>query len=308
MNPVYLLTWRAMGCDVAVQLQSDTDASGLLKLLPAQVEAVEAQLSRFRPESELMKLNRQAGEWVKVSHVLFENVIAAKQAARLTEGDFNPLVLPSMVANGYNRSFSELTQVYTTEPVPAGDWHAIEVRNVAREVRIPAGSALDLGGITKGWTAAQVAGMLKPYGACLVNMGGDLVGWGMPNDLPGWRVTLNDPLSNRPLGRVWLRNTSIVTSGVDYRRWTDDHGNLQHHIINPHTGQAARTDVASVTVMHPHAPTAEAYAKAVLLRGADAGLMWLQQQWNAAGLVVRNDGAVLSTAHFLNVFDEKDID
>ncbi|MBZ0301916.1 MAG: FAD:protein FMN transferase, partial [Anaerolineae bacterium] len=103
-----------------------------------------------------------------------------------------------------------------------------------------------------------------------------------------------------------LKDAAIVTSGIDYRRWHTSDGQLRHHIIDPRTGYSAQTDVLSTTVVHPHAPTAEAYAKAVLLLGGQAGLEWLQGRWHAAGLVVRQDGAALATSDFCSLITEKD--
>jgi len=305
MKQIYYSTWRAMNCDVSAQLETEADGKALLGGLPAEVEAIEARLSRFRANSELMALNARAGQWVTASDVLFENVRAAKQASRLTDGMFNPLVLPALVAAGYDRSFPDIRQPETTHPVPAADWRGIGLRPTTHEVRIPAGSALDLGGVAKGWTAARLADELAAYGPCLVNVGGDLVARGAPQNLPGWEVIVEDPFDRHALVTLWLRDAALVTSGTDFRRWTSANGVEQHHIVDPRTGSPAETDVLTVTVHHRHAPTAEAYAKAVLLGGAQAGLDWLQSQWNAAGLVVRRDGAVLATADFTDLVQQR---
>lgn len=303
---IFLITWRAMGCEVTVQLETEADGNALLSALPAQVEALEAQLSRFRPTSDLMQFNAQAGQWVTVSDVLFDTISAAKRAAFVTNGYFNPLVLPALVAQGYDRSFAEL-EPKTASSYPVADWHAIDLRPSLHQVRIPARSALDLGGIAKGWAAAHIADSLAPHGACLVNLGGDLVARGAPEGLPGWEVEIEDPFDESALTTLWLRNASLVTSGVDYRRWMTQDGTFRHHIIDPRTGQSSDTDVMTVTVHHPDAATAEAYAKAVLLRGAEAGLIWLQEQWDTAGLVVRRDGAVLATPQLTAYLQDRSV-
>ncbi len=298
MKRLFHLAWRAMGCQVSVQLETEGDGHTILSAVPAQVERFEAVLSRFRPQSELMQFNARAGEWVTVGEVLFSNLSAAKQAARVTDGTFNPLVLPALIANGYDRSFDTLSAPVASIPVAAPDWHGLELRPQTREARIPSGSAVDLGGIAKGWAAERIAEDLAVHGACLVNFGGDLVARGAPQDRPGWEVTIADPGRMMPLGSLWLRDASLVTSGVDFRRWTAQDGSSHHHIIDPQTGRSADTDVLTVTVRHPSAVTAEAYTKAVLLRGANDGLIWLQSRWDAAGIVVRQDGAVLATPQF----------
>ncbi len=296
-----------MGCQVNVQIETEADGGAILRQIPFEIEAIEARLSRFRPDSELMQLNRRAGEWFGASEVLFENVQAAKHAARLTDGLFNPLVLPAMLANGYDRSFEQINMPNTTENISAADWRGIELRLPTREIRIPANSALDLGGIAKGWTAARLADGLAKIGSCLVNIGGDMAVRGAPDGLPGWQIEVSDPFTDTSLVSLYLTNTTIVTSGVDFRRWSAPEGRTHHHIVDPQTGRSAETDVLTATVVHPHAPTAESYAKAILLRGAEAGLNWLNQQWHAAGLVIQHDGKVLTTSNFAQLLNERQL-
>jgi thiamine biosynthesis lipoprotein len=100
-----------------------------------------------------------------------------------------------------------------------------------------------------------------------------------------------------PIGTVVLTDAAIATSGVDFRRWYQN-GKLQHHLIDPRTGQPAITDVQTTTIIHSMATLAEAYAKAVILLGSQAGLDWINRQPQKAALVVRNDGAVLATSNF----------
>lgn len=307
MKQLFYMAWRAMGCEVSIQLETETDGHFHLSAIPDQVEAIEARLSRFRPTSELMQFNRQAGSWMTVSEVLFANISAAKHAARLTDGLFNPLVLPALVANGYDRSFADIRTPHIAQVIPAADWHRIELRSKTHEVRIPAKSALDLGGIAKGWTAARLADDLAPFGACLINFGGDLVARGAPQNALGWEVSIADPFKDAPLITLWLRDASLVTSGIDFRRWTTADGKQQHHIVDPRSGQSAETDVLTVSIHHPSATTAEAYAKAVLLRGAQDGLNWLQSQWSAAGLIVQRNGAVLATPQLMSHILERNV-
>jgi thiamine biosynthesis lipoprotein len=294
-----------MGCQVEIRLDRASGGYDILAEMPARFEVLEAGLSRFRPYSELTRVNARSGEWVAVSAVLFENIHQAKHMARLTDGLFNPLVLPALVANGYDRSFEQINLDSVAAPRPAMDWRAIELNLSTHQVRLPAGSAIDLGGIAKGWAAQHIATELADSGACLVNIGGDIYVHGAPDGLPGWQIEIADPDSEPGLAELWLRDTSVVTSGIDFRRWKSADGQTRHHIINPVTGEPAVTDVKTVTIIHPHAPTAEAYAKAVLLQGSSAGLGWLNSRWDAAGLVVRQDGAVLATSDFVSYLQER---
>ena len=303
MKQLYYVTFRAMGCKVEAQLETDQDGADLLAALPLQFESLEAQLSRFRPESDLMALNARAGQWTPVSAALYENVRVAKQAALLTDGLYNPLVLPALVATGYARSFEAIGAAQASETGAVGTWRAIQLRRQSREVRLPTGSALDLGGIAKGWTAEQIAEQLSIYGPCLISVGGDIAVRGAPSGTPGWRIAIADPDASQPICEVVLHDKTVATSGIDYRRWQTTDGKSHHHIIDPRTGQSAETDVRSASIVHRHAPAAEAYAKAVLLLGSQAGLDWLNQQWGAAGMLVRSDGTVFATSNWLAIME-----
>ncbi|MBZ0316833.1 MAG: FAD:protein FMN transferase [Anaerolineae bacterium] len=302
---LYHRNFRAMGCQVNVWLEADANGEAILQHIPEQFEGYEDILSRFRPDSELSQLNRRAGQWVKVSPILLENLHAARQAARLTEGLYNPLILEALIAVGYDRPFAQMqTQPEikgTLEAVHIPAWDQFEVDLTKQMVWLPAHSQVDLGGIAKGWAAEMIANQLSKWGSCLVDVGGDLVARGR-----AWDVTVaeaGDAEDVPALVNLKITNASVVTTGIDYRHWIVN-GRTQHHIIDPRTGQPADTDVLTVTIIHPHAPTAEAFAKGVFLLGSDAGLEWLHHQWQGAGLVTRNDGTVLASSRFLQHLTE----
>jgi thiamine biosynthesis lipoprotein len=285
-----------MGCQINVWLETANNGEGILQQVPVWTEEIEARLSRFRPESELSRLNARPGSWVKVSDLLLENIMAAKQGARLTDGLYNPLTLTALINAGYENSFEKLTPSDAkVEAVHVPDWREIRIDREGHAVCLPA--PIDLGGVAKGWTAQYITNQLKAFGSCVVDIGGDMVVHDPINE-PGRAIEVGEPGDEGGyILKVALKTGSIVTSGTDYRCWQKG-GQPQHHLIDPRTGLPAQTDVVSATVIHPHTPTAEAYAKAILILGSDAGLAWVNQQWERAALVVRDDGAVVSTDTF----------
>lgn len=306
MSSQYVISFRAMGSQFNAWLETSANGVTILQQVPGWVETIEAALSRFRPESEVSRLNAHSGKWVAVSDILFQAVMKARHAAQVTGGLYNPLVLPALHAAGYTRSFEDIVrsggQVWRRDDIPViiPDWRGIEIRTRARAIRLPAGAQIDLGGTGKGWTAAQIADRLSLYGPCLVDAGGDLVARGKPQGQTGWRIEVAEAglLEQRaPITSVMVADRAVATSGIDYRRWLMN-GKLQHHLIDPRTGKPAVTDVLSATVIHPDAVIAEGYAKALVLLGSEAGLDWILTQPQRAALVVRTDSAVLATADF----------
>ncbi len=275
-------TFRAMGTDVEILLDARPDGDAELALARAEFEfaRLEALLSRFRPESELSRLN-EAGE-LAAGEELREVVALALDARARTGGRFDPTVHDAVVAAGYDRSFDDLADSGTTKAVPAGGGVRVEGTRIA----LDPGVRLDLGGIGKGYAVDRIATWLAPFGPCLVNAGGDLAVAGVP---PGgsWPVGVDTPRGPLTLG---VREGALATSGRDRRRWTRD-GEEQHHLIDPVTGRPAATDLVTVTVAAPTAVEAEIAAKSLFLAGSQAAAA----EADATGipaLLVTDDGAV----------------
>ena len=167
--------WRAMGSDAHVLVVGGP--ATLLGGARDRIESLESRWSRFRPESELCRLNRAAGRPVVCSDDTYLAISAAVDAWVATEGRFDPTVLDAVVAAGYERDFATSApgpRTATPRPTPGGS--GIVLDPVVRAVTLPKGVAVDLGGIGKGLAADLVATMLVRSGAsgACVNLGGDL--------------------------------------------------------------------------------------------------------------------------------------
>jgi thiamine biosynthesis lipoprotein len=284
-----------MGCDIEIQLEAKQSLQ-ILEGLPASVEAIEQKLSRFRPTSDLMQLNHRAGNWQTVNTILFAAVSESRRMALLTDGLVTPLVRDAVLAAGYTDSFDQLHNAQRRLAEPLAEWQSLRLRRDSMEVFVPRGSSLDLGGTAKGWTAAYLADQLENFGPCCVNLGGDVAVRGHPSGLDGWPVKIEHPDYTAD---ITLANSSVATSGTDFRRWQTQDGEWQHHIIDPRTAAPAKTDVSAVTVVHRNLVTAEACAKAVLILGSHDGLKWLHGLWDAAAIVTLQDGTVLCSKNWL---------
>lgn len=265
----YTVEFRAMGCQIRVWLGvSRANKGRILQEVRGWFEYWESILSRFRSTSELSYLNSRSGRWTEVSPTLLDVITAAVNAARLTSGLVNPLILPALEAAGYKHSFDPETFVPANPSPRTGvpDWRAIEIDRKNSRVLLPRHARMDLGGIGKGWAAAQAADQLSQIGPCLVDAGGDMVAHGAPDDSGGWLVTVPTSSTDDASVTVSLRNAAIATSGIDYRRWTRN-GHTQHHLIDPRTGRPALTDVLTATVVAEDMIEAEAWAKAAIIGG-----------------------------------------
>ncbi len=267
-----------------------------LKQVPIWFEAWEQCLSRFRADSELNQLNRRAGQWVRISPVLWAVIGHALKAARWSDGLVSPTLLNAMEAIGYDRSFEAVAAANddrSITPMPDGQWRSIERHANTRSIRLPFDVRIDLGGVAKGWAADRAAHRLSVPGPALIDAGGDIALSGpLANGQP-WPIAVADPFEpDRQLVLLMINEGGIATSGRDYRRWQRN-GVWQHHIVDPRTGLPAQTDVLSATVIAPTTYHAEVAAKVVLISGSEAGLSWIEAQPDFAALVVLDDGRVL---------------
>lgn len=290
---VNMLRFRAMGSEVRAI------SPGALEWLPSWFEAHESRASRFRPDSELTRLNRHGGDPQPVSRELYRAIQLALEVAHETGGLVVPTLLDALEHAGYDRSFEQLPECSPAQAnaAPRTDsWRSIELREDTQEVRLPRGARLDLAGTVKGRAADDAVARL-PRGS-LVDVGGDVAANGPPDGDRGWPVGIADPLDpDRLVELVRLERGGVATSGRDFRCWKRG-DRLQHHLIDPRTATPAETDLLTASVVGPSVAEADVAAKVLLILGSQAGMPWLEQRPSLAALAVRDDGEVLFSSRF----------
>lgn len=280
-----------MGTTVSILFVGDlpAGAAGAVRNLFVGWEAI---LSRFRPESELSRVNRAAGTPTTVGPLLESVLTVAVDAARATDGLFDPTLGRQMSAIGYNRSFEgplRLVGGTFVRDLPAGGWRDIQIDAQKRTVSIPAGTALDFGGIAKGMAVDAAASLLSEFGVetALVNAGGDMR-VARP-DTAEWQIGFDEAKDRA----VTLTSGGIATSGVTKRRWMQD-GVERHHLIDPRTGLPSQSELRSVSVAASTCAQAEVAAKVTLILGFDAGTAFLERL-NLPGLMTLQDDSIRAT-------------
>jgi thiamine biosynthesis lipoprotein len=227
--------------------------------------------------------------------MLYAVVAAALDSARVTGGLFDPTILPALMAAGYDRSFELLPRERagsSCPPAPAFSWRDVQLDVDTRAVALPAGCALDLGGIGKGWTLDRAAERLRGFDGFAVDAGGDLVLGGAQANGSAWTVGVQDPIApGRDLLQLSLGACAVATSTVARRRWLRG-GRVQHHLIDPRTGLPSQSGALAATVVAESAARAETLAKAAVLLGPSAGVRFLDGQVGVRGLVVLDGGFV----------------
>jgi len=283
--------FRSMGTTITVLTPRD-DARADASAIETLFAVWDGQLSRFRPDSDLSRLNAAAGTPHRVGTLLLHATTTAIEAAAATDGLFDPLLGGRMEELGYDRTFDALLPDAIGGPLRAwrpDDWRRIEVDREHKMVTLPAGRGLDLGGIAKGMAVDAALARLVDYGLSFaaVNAGGDLAVHGELPDEYGWEIAIEGSVP----GQLSLRSGALATSSVERRRWLVN-GRPRHHLLDPRTGMPATTGLRSVSVAAATCQQAEVAAKAALLLGPDAGSEFLL--WRGmSGLLVTDGGDAL---------------
>ena len=119
----------------------------------------------------------------------------------------------------------------------------------------------------------------------LLEVGGELRGAGIKPDGQPWWVEIEQPPGvETPPMRVALHQLAIATSG-DYRRWLDADGRRYAHTIDPRSGRSIDNAARSVTVLHARCMMADAWATALSVLGADAGMALAEREGLAARML-----------------------
>lgn len=268
---------------VSIDVGNAVDLSALQQTLAAAVEQVDQQMSPWKPDSDLARLNRAAvGEWVALPAEMLEVLDCALDVNRLSAGAFDPCVGALVDAWGFGavRDAPDAQAIrLAREAMPVAAHECIELDGPAGRARKHSPLQLDLCGIAKGYAVDRMAPVLQQHGVrhALAALDGELRAVGAQASGKPWAVALERPEAGRRAvhGVIALEDLAVATSG-DYRRYLDVEGARLAHTMDPRRRAPVRNMVASVTVLARTCMRADAWATALLVAGADEGLAMAQ--------------------------------
>lgn len=282
----YQQQYKALGSEALLTLVSNEDKKYIDKLideLHGQINEFEFQFSRFLPDSELTKFNESAGSKVPISKSFKNLLIECKSLSELTNGTYNPFILPKLQSVGYVNSWIEHEKKLPTLDYSNRDLVNIDSLIIGSDwAQIPKNTALDFGGIGKGYLLDELSNKLSKakLAGYWISLGGDIICAGKDLDEKDWEIKVQnainlsefvDTISNKD-GKL----LAIATSGVTKRKGI--HNNKEwHHLIDPKTGLSASTNILTVTVTSKKAVTADVIAKCVVIDGEKSATIYEKQ-------------------------------
>jgi len=266
--------FRSMASDVRFWVVAPREgATAQARTARDVVEAVARTCTRFDPESDLMRANAAGKRRTVVARECFDALCAAYDAYVATDGLFDPRVLRTLTAYGYDMSlpFADRSiDLPTAEAAPRRRtrrrWKP-SFDEASLEVAVGP-EPVDLGGIGKGLAMSWASSQLRDAGeAALVEAGGDLMALGGGPDGTGWMVGVESPSgTGDPAAVLRLVDRACATSSIRLRSWTAG-GTQVHHLVDPRTGRSAESDLVSVTVVGSDPATCEVWSKSLFVVG-----------------------------------------
>lgn len=260
--------------------------------LQKAVDEVDAHMSTWKPDSDLMRLNRApVGESVVVPADLAHVLALGMTIGRASGGAFDIGMGDAVHAWGFGPAAADVQGIRTAMAASRRPAHEVlELEGTLVRKRGPI--ALDLNGIAKGYGVDRLADTLRSFGihAALVGIDGEMRAQGLRPDGEAWTIAIEAPDTDRraPHAILNLQDAAVATSG-DYRHWVTVEGRQLSHTMDPRRGAPLLSSPASVTVIAPSCAEADAWATALMVVGPEAGAALATRQGLSALFLLRDD-------------------
>lgn len=277
------------------------DAEPVRRAMAAAVDQVDCQMSVWKPESDLNRLNRAApGDWVTLPEPLMEVLETGLGIGRASDGAFDIGLGDAVGAWGFGPDAADPTAIAAARQLARVPAHAaLELDRPAGRARKHAAMRFNLNGIAKGYGVDRLAAAASAHGlgGALVAIDGELRALGCRPDGSGWPVAVEAPLpGHRAVHSVLaLADAAVATSG-NYRHYVDLGDRRLGHTIDPRTGAPLATAPDQVTVLARDCTSADAWATVfTVMAGPEAARF---AAVNGLSVLVLGQGRGLATGVF----------
>jgi thiamine biosynthesis lipoprotein len=285
------------------------DPAPVQAALQAAVDEVDNQMSAWKPDSDLTRLNTApVDEWVELPSRLFEVLLLGVEIGRASGGAFDIGMGDAVAAWGFGPGSAAPERIRAAMAAPRTPAHAaLDLDPGAGRVRKLAPLALDLNAIAKGYGVDRLAEMLEAsdISAALLGIDGEMRALGLrPHGRP-WNIAVEapDPARRAPHSILSLQDAAVATSG-DYRRWVEVRGRRLSHTMDPRRGAPLLACPASVTVVARTCAEADAWATALMVLGPETGRQLASRLGLDVLFLLRDDGGSIHTATAGRLFSE----
>jgi thiamine biosynthesis lipoprotein len=293
-----ILTGSTMGTTYTVKMHSPEsilDPSVVSTEINHRLDNANNQMSTYIETSDLFLFNQSdTKEWVEIPAELYTVIEEALRINGLSDSAFDISIGPVVNLWGFGPEEKPGTvpdHTAINEALDKVGSQYIHLRSNPYSIRKDKPDlTIDLSAIAKGFAVDVIADYLDKMeiNNYMVEIGGEIKTKGINPNNKIWHIGIEKPLSDQRTVQtiVALENTGMATSG-DYRNYFEENGVRYSHTINPGTGKPITHKLASVTILHPSAMTADAMATALLVLGPERGFELALSENLAALFIVR---------------------
>ncbi len=225
---------------------------------------------KYTPNSFVTNINRD-----KSAKAIDDNYNILKDSikySKITDGAFDITISPLVELWGVNSNhFKVPRNMQIRRLMPKVNYNQIHIDG--HTAFLTNKGSIDLGAIAKGYVADKLANTLRKMNikSAILDLGGNIYAIGSKEGKP-FTVGINKPFEKGKLSaRVKVKNTSVITAGID-QRYKERDGKIYPHIIDPKTGRPIDNDLNSVTVFSKNATAADALSTGFMVMGLNKGL------------------------------------
>ena len=251
-------------------------------------ENYEKLLSRTVQDSEVYALNNTEG-FVEVSDDTLEIIEKGLYYSNLSNGKFDITIYPVSSLWDFNNQIIP-SRDEISEALKNVDYQSIKIEG--NKINLNA-KQIDLGGIAKGYVADRLSEYFNETKVSegIIDLGGNLLVFGDRD----YTVGIKQPFSDELAATLKVRNKTVVTSGT-YERYIPADIKLYHHILDPDTGYACDTDLASATIIGNSSMDADALSTVCILIGLENAQKLIENTADTEAVFIDNDGKLHYTS------------
>lgn len=283
------------------------DGNKILKQSNNIMKDFENKLSFYKEDSEISKINKNAGkEFSKVSSDTFNIIKLSKFYSNMTNGLFDVTIAPLVKEWRINSLSPNVpSEEKIKEIIKLINYNDIIVDDSNLSVKLLREyQKIDLGGIAKGYIADRLIEFYKENNvkSAIVNLGGNIKVLGRKSEEELWNVGIYYPKknSNNIVCSLQLEGKSIVTSGA-YERAFIYNNNIYHHILNPITGKPCETDLKSITIISDSSLEGDALSTPIFIMGKYKASEFMKK-YNISGVMITKDDEIIITKDLIKQF------
>jgi len=269
---------KTMGTTYHITYYGKEEPHTVKRAVDSLMLALNADVSTYIPTSTIALFNANLSDTVIISkekYYFWDNFAKAKKIYKLTNGYFDPTVMPLVNYWGFgykgHRPVEQVDSLVVDSLLQFVGFDKL-VRNKDTIFRLAPNVQLDFSALAKGYGVDLVSSWLeeKNIGRYFVEIGGENKAKGRKADGSLWAVGISIPKEGTGLDAfntiVELDDEAMATSG-NYRNFYEVKGQKFSHTINPMTGFSERNTILSASVLAENCATADALATGMMAMG-----------------------------------------